>query len=151
MVDASGLRVDSSWRFFVFRWAFFALIIISISAWTSETIHHPDEHFQIVNFLSYKLGITPPEKLDLEFKEQMRPGLQVAFYYLFCKPLFDEGFKNPFILTFLCRWITGFFYWVALFCLMLCCYRWFSDEKMRQWCVRALATTWYIPYLSVRT
>ena len=34
-----------------------------ITAWFSETFYFPDEHYQILEFMALKLGITPAAEL----------------------------------------------------------------------------------------
>jgi phosphatidylinositol glycan class B len=84
-----------------------AVIVHIIAAWLSIGFHHPDEHFQIVEFANYKLGGTPELHLPWEFANQMRPGLQPFLAYLFLKPYYALGFKNPYVFTFILRLISG--------------------------------------------
>ena len=39
-----------------------ALVVI-VTAWFSETFYFPDEHYQILEFTAFKLGITPASEL----------------------------------------------------------------------------------------
>lgn len=85
----------------------FALLVHLIAAWFSIGFHHPDEHFQIIEFANYKLGRTPLDKLAWEFPAHMRPGLQPFMAYILLKPYYALGFDNPFHFAFLLRLISG--------------------------------------------
>jgi phosphatidylinositol glycan class B len=47
---------------------------------------HPDQHFSIIEFASYKLGITSADQMAWEFPNKVRPTIQVylfiGFYYI---------------------------------------------------------------------
>jgi GPI mannosyltransferase 3 len=64
--------------------------------------HHCDEYFQIIEFASYKLGITPASELPWEFAGQMRSSLQpVLFLYLHqCLNWFSVTNHFTIVLTF---------------------------------------------------
>lgn len=90
------------------RVLFIALIVHLIAAWLSIGFHHPDEHFQLVEFASYKLGKTTLNKLPWEFASEMRPGLQPLMVYMLLKPYYALGLSNPYHFTFLLRLLSGF-------------------------------------------
>jgi GPI mannosyltransferase 3 len=48
------------------------------SAWVGSNPFHPDEHFQILEFASYKLGTTPSEWMPWEYHARIRPWLMPA-------------------------------------------------------------------------
>jgi GPI mannosyltransferase 3 len=62
---------------------FLALYVLCTlgSAVVGSNPFHPDEHFQILEFASYKLGATPAELLPWEYRFGMRPWLlpSIAF------------------------------------------------------------------------
>jgi phosphatidylinositol glycan class B len=89
------------------RLLFIALIAHLIAAWFSVGFHHPDEHFQLIEFANYKLGRTPLNKLPWEFPAEMRPGLQPLMVYLLLKPYLQLGFEDPYRFVFLLRLISG--------------------------------------------
>ncbi len=53
---------------------FFGLVLL-VTAITSENPFHPDEHFQIVELASFKMGLTPREYLPWEYGAGLRPWL----------------------------------------------------------------------------
>lgn len=96
---------------------FLALAVLAhlIATWFSVGFHHPDEHYQLVEFACYKMGMTPAESLPWEFPARMRPGLQPLMVYLLMKPYYALGFSNPYNFALLLRFITGLAtIWTAL-------------------------------------
>lgn len=89
------------------RLLFIAIIVHLIAAWFSVGFHHPDEHFQIIEFANYKLGITPVNRLPWEFPAEMRPGLQPLMVYILLKPYYALGFTNPYHFAMLLRLLSG--------------------------------------------
>ncbi|HSS12456.1 MAG TPA: hypothetical protein VLL04_01095, partial [Rhizomicrobium sp.] len=56
--------------------------VIVVTAWFSVLFYFPDEHYQILEFMSYKLGITPASDLPWEFHARIRPWFQPLVYFL---------------------------------------------------------------------
>src|SRR5258708_8773189 len=80
-----------------------------VTAWFSITFYFPDEHYQVLEFVSYKLGITRSSDLPWEFSARIRPWLQPLLYFLIAKPLTLLGIKNMFTLACVLRLATGLF------------------------------------------
>ena len=53
-----------------------------VTAWQSLGYHQLDEHFQILEMLSYQLGHTPRAGLPIDFSQQVRPFLAIAPMYV---------------------------------------------------------------------
>ena len=69
----------------------------------SEGVHHADEHYQILEFAGWKLGITPADQLPWEFAERMRPALQPAIVVAVHSALAVFGEPDPFMVAMLMR------------------------------------------------
>ena len=89
------------------RVLFIALIVHLICVWFSVGFHHPDEHFQLIEFANYKCGHTPLAKLPWEFPAQMRPGLQPLMVYVLLKPYYLLGFTDPYAFAMLLRFLSA--------------------------------------------
>ncbi|MCC6186717.1 MAG: hypothetical protein IT256_06155 [Chitinophagaceae bacterium] len=89
------------------RIIFIAILAHTICAWFSLGFHHPDEHYQLLEFANYKLGHTPLEKLPWEYPSEMRPGLQPLMVYLLLKPYYALGFTDPYSFATLLRFISA--------------------------------------------
>ena len=53
-----------------------------VTAWFSNTFYFPDEHYQVLEFMGLKLGITPASELPWEFAARIRPWFQPLVYFL---------------------------------------------------------------------
>ena len=147
----SGLADDPEWRRFVGRWAGISLLLIAVSCWFSYGFFQFDEYYQITEFVSYKLGKTPPGELAWEFHQQIRPWTQPSIYYAAARGAMAVGIENPFTLSLFFRAISGFFGWAAIVSMMLTARVLFADRGVRRMAVITLALLWMIPYLAVRT
>jgi phosphatidylinositol glycan class B len=82
-------------RLLYFLYAFVAFV--AIWYW------HVDEHYQIFEFASYKLGFTPLENLAWEYKSHIRSGILPFFAYCVSKILLFLQVFNPFLVEAICR------------------------------------------------
>ncbi len=109
---------------------------------------HFDEHFQIIEFLNYKLGGIEAHFLPWEFQERIRPWFQPFILYCFALPLKSIGISSPFVLSGIFRLISSalgiasiYYFW-----------RQFKDEltENRLSLLFWLGLLWFIPYLHAR-
>ena len=69
--------------------------------------HHADEHFQILEFAAYKLGLCTHESLAWEYDAGMRAGIQPAIAYGVHKSiLFFTGQHQPFLVSDILRFFS---------------------------------------------
>ena len=126
------------------------LVVYGLTAWCSEGYHHPDEHFQVLEFANYKIGRTPAADLPWEFAAQIRPGLQPMLTVAAIRSAEALGIQSPFSQIFLLRLLTG---WMCLW-LYFQWANWVSivsgEERAGQWLRLAVVFGWFVPYLSVR-
>ncbi len=130
--------------------AIFVLILAhTIAAYTSFGYHHPDEHFQILEWANYFLGLNPDaSKLPWEFTSQIRPWFQPFLHVLFMKPLLALGIYEPFNTAFLFRLIYGLLNVAA----MLELWKYFKREyKLNPAWFLWISLLWFFPYIHVRT
>lgn len=85
----------------------FAILVHVIASWFSAGFHHPDEHYQIIEYANYKIGNISQSQLPWEFGENMRPGFQPFIFYVFYKIFLIFGLTNPFVMIFILRLITS--------------------------------------------
>ena len=62
-----------------------ALVLYGVSAWFSMGFYHGDEHFQIIEFAAYKIGIVSQDDLAWEFDARVRPAIQPFIAFLVIK------------------------------------------------------------------
>ncbi|MBK8227870.1 MAG: hypothetical protein IPK70_11945 [Flavobacteriales bacterium] len=72
---------------------------------------HADEHFQILEFAGWKLGITPATDLTWEFAARIRPALQPAIVVVVHRLLNAVGIDDPYGTALLLRLFTAALAW----------------------------------------
>lgn len=84
----------------------FHAVVVAATAIVSVSPYHPDEHFQIVEYAGYKLGLVPREWLTWEYAEHMRPWLFPGGVYLVLRALralhFGDLFTQLTVVRLLC-------------------------------------------------
>ena len=125
--------------------------VILVTAWYSETFYFPDEHYQILEFMALKLGITQAADLPWEYSVRIRPWFQPLIYFLIAKPLITLGLTDMFAIAFLLRLATGLFSLVALALFAKAVLPTIEGEQEQRAFVRYLPWFGFLPYLFVRT
>ncbi len=108
--------------------------------------HHPDEHFQILEFANYKLGINEGSELPWEFAAQIRPTIQptlATIYLSVCKSI---GITNPFTQTFILRLFSAV---IMVLLSVLLVYHYFPKHSQAIALIFSLCFA-YIPFINVR-
>ncbi len=135
---------------YVYSFMLFSLFTHILAAIVSTGYHHPDEHFQILEPLGWKLGFYGPQDLAWEFTEKIRPGLQIGIGAGVAKILLFLGLYNPFTLTATLRQLTGFLWWLLTWAF----YKKWSTEFKQPFQSKVLLVfsvmLWFLPYLHVR-
>jgi phosphatidylinositol glycan class B len=133
-------------------WRIYAagLFVTLLTSWFSVGYYHPDEHFQVLEFAGYRLGLSPAADLPWEFREQIRPALQPTIACGVIAAARTAGIEDPFIHAFLLRLLTGLFAWYVVCRASLLLAGDFSTEKSRTLFVATNLLLWFVPYLSVR-
>ena len=138
------------WQRFLLRWLGISLGLHLLAAWFSAGFYHADEHFQILEFMNYRLGGTPIGELPLEFREQMRPWIPAFFFLGITKVVVFFGVKSPLLWAFFYRLMSALIGWVSVIGLALVSTLWIEDGVWKKWAVILLATAWYLPALHAR-
>ncbi|MBK9328219.1 MAG: hypothetical protein IPM95_02665 [Sphingobacteriales bacterium] len=76
---------------------------------------HADEHFQIVEFASYKAGITPLDAMPWEFEAKIRSSIMPFIAFLLIKLFSFFGIENPFVIGASARVIATLFFIYSLY------------------------------------
>lgn len=122
-----------------------------VTAWFSVTFYFPDEHFQVLEFMGLKLGITPASDLPWEYEARIRPWFQPLLYFLIVSPLRAVGVQDMFTLVFLLRLLTGLFSLAALALFARAVLDTIEGEAEKRAFARYLPFFGFLPYLFVRT
>jgi GPI mannosyltransferase 3 len=126
-------------------------VVTAVTAWFSVLFYFPDEHYQVLEFMSFKLGITRASDLPWEFSARIRPWFQPLVYFLIAKPLVSLGLKDMFAIAFLLRLATGLFSLLALAVFARAVLPIIEGEEEQRAFVRYLPLFGFLPYLFVRT
>jgi phosphatidylinositol glycan class B len=130
------------------------LILVTVTfvtAWFSELFYFPDEHYQVLEFMSHKLGSTPASALPWEFTARIRPWTQPLIYYAIARPLLWLGVSDLFTITWILRLLTGLFSLAALAAFARALLPTLPGEEERRAFLRYLPLFGFLPYLFVRT
>lgn len=125
--------------------------ITLITAWFSNLFYFPDEHYQVLEFMAYKLGVTQSSDLPWEFSARIRPWFQPLVYFLIAKPLASAGLKDLFVITFILRLFTGILSLLALGRFAKAILPTIKGVEEQRAFVRYLPLFGFLPYLFVRT
>jgi phosphatidylinositol glycan class B len=122
-----------------------------VTAWFSNTFYFPDEHYQVLEFMGHKLGITPASELPWEFGARIRPWFQPVLYFLIAKTLLAAGVSDMFDIVFVLRLLTGLFSLAALAAFAKAILPTIEGEEEKRAFLRYLPLFGFLPYLFVRT
>ncbi len=126
-------------------------LAIVYAAGVSNGFYHYDEHFQILEFVGFKLGITPEPSLMWEYRDQIRPWMQPAIYYALLQPFRLAGLEDPFAVAMLFRLASGTLFFASLWLLLRGLPHLFESGEAQQAAAKVLTLSWFIPVLAVRT
>jgi phosphatidylinositol glycan class B len=132
------------------KWFLLGLLVQVVAAWFSIGYHHPDEHFQVLEFCNYKLGFSPVTDLPWEYAAQCRPALQPLMAYGLSKLLLAAGLYNPFTVAFVLRLLVGIFTWVVSCRIVLLMLPEFTTDIGKKVWVYCCMLLWFVPYVGVR-
>ena len=122
-----------------------------VTAWFSETFFFPDEHYQVLEFMAMKLGITSPSSLPWEYGARARPFTQPFFYYLIAKPLIALGLRDLFAVMTVLRAVTGVLSLATLLAFARLILGDLERDDEKRAFARMLPFMGFLPYLFVRT
>jgi phosphatidylinositol glycan class B len=125
--------------------------VVVVTAWFSELFYFPDEHYQVLEFMSYRLGLTPASDLPWEFFAHIRPWFQPSVYFLVARTLIGLGLTDMFAVTFVLRLLTGLLSLVALARFARALLPTIAGEEEQRAFVCYLPLFGFLPYLFVRT
>lgn len=133
------------------RWFLILLLVHLVTSIFSHGVFHCDEHFQIIEFVGFKLGWVSPEALPWEYTAQIRPWLQPFLYFIPTKALAELGFRDPFILEGLMRILSGLLGWGSLTLLARSLYRYLNRTSEAFWITLLFSSFFFLPQFHVRT
>ncbi len=144
------LENPKTYKNFVTTWLLISLFFHLLTAYFSVGYHSPDEQFQILEFLAYKLGKASVSELAIEFSEKIRPWTQIGIYWAIVQVSKLVHIQSPFSWAFEIRVFTGLLGWLSSVAMAVCTQFWFKDVRARRFSILAISLLWFIPLLHVR-
>jgi phosphatidylinositol glycan class B len=126
------------------------IVIHIITAVFSVGYYHVDEHFQILEFTSMKLGLAEENSLPWEYQAHLRPALQPAIAFMTIKAISFIGLDNPFFHATLLRIISAILALYCLYLLIISLLPQIKSEFLIKWLIFLSLFIWFLPYLHVR-
>lgn len=115
----------------------------------SDGYHHPDEHFQIIEFAGLKAGWNDSSYLTWEYDYQIRPSLQPYLALVVMKFCSLLGTHNPFFIASVLRVLTAALAIYSIFLFM----RSFMDSIDKKNKIAFLFISfclWFLPIINIR-
>ena len=84
-------------------------LVYLLAAIFSNGYHHPDEHYQLIEFAGLQAGWNQPADLPWEYSAQIRPTLQPSIAFIIFSIFNFLGVRDPFHLATILRLITAVF------------------------------------------
>jgi GPI mannosyltransferase 3 len=127
-----------------------SIFVFVVTAVFSIGYHQADEHYQIIEFALFKLGINQPENLVIEYSQQLLPGFQPFIAFLFLKSFSWLGISGPFLQMGIIRIFIGLFCLFATFIGLKAFLPAVEENRLRQPLIFLSPLLWFIPFISVR-
>jgi phosphatidylinositol glycan class B len=143
-------RQDSEWISFLKKWLGLSLALHLIAGVMSVGFYDMDEHFQIMEFVSYKLGGAPLNALAFEYSRHLRSFFQPALYEFLARICILLGIHTPSVWAAVFRVFSSLVGWLSLLGMSLCSFTWFNRRKYRELAVKLAALLYFMPYLQAR-
>jgi len=125
---------------------FSGLVIQIIWAINAIGYWHPDQHHSIIEFATYKLGITPAELMAREFPEQVRQTLQVYVFLGFYKVMQFLHLDNAYTAHTILRLITSLLNFTLYNYIILRTFK--NNRRLTLYTLLIIANfSWALPYV----
>lgn len=145
-------NTDGKYRLSGFsEWRWLTVILFVLTAIFSVGFHHPDELYQVMEYMNVYAGKQDVSTLSqLEWQYKMRPWFQPIVFHWLTTPLEWIGLNSPFAKSMFLRILTGLFgvYTFSLWAIYLFSTR--EGEKDRDLTFE-ISLWFFIPYFAVRT
>ena len=129
-------------------------IVYICTAFFSVGYMHPDEHYQILEFAGYKLGLSHPADLPWEFYAQIRQTIQVfpvvylyRFFQLFTAP---GQLVNPFVIAFITRLFSAALSIYAAYLFFVRFQAELKSDALKKWMLLLSFFSYLVVFNSVR-
>jgi GPI mannosyltransferase 3 len=127
-----------------------AVVVALLAAWFNDGFLNADEHYQIIEFAQYKLGVQPSSALAWEFSAHMRPALLPWLAAMVINAHHQLGVMSPFTIARPLRLLSAV---LALWVSLELCVRMLPDVASRWARQAALFLSfflWIVPTVHAR-
>lgn len=140
----------STFRFSEKQICITGLAVFLITAFFSLGYHHFDEHFQILELASLKLGSASVSDMPWEYGTQMRSAVQPAFVVLLHKAFASIGWENPFYISTFLRTLSALCAFTSILLLIKAFREEVIKESFTKWLLPLSFFLWFSVYNAVR-
>jgi len=127
-----------------------AALIFTLTAYYSSGYYQADEHYQIIEFASAKLGNIPMEALPWEYEAHIRPTLQPSIAVVVLGGLEKISVTDPYLQAFMLRLLAAFLALTCIHFFIKQTEQYFKDDSLKKAYYLLSYFLWFIPLLSVR-
>jgi GPI mannosyltransferase 3 len=133
------------------RLCLFLTIVLHLGcAWFSVGYFNPDEHFQILEFANYKLGLSPASDLAWEYSAKSRQTIQPAIAYTVYRTMGKLCGADPFTVAFMLRLLTSIAGWLVAMALCIIGLQWVSLDFSKKALFLFTCFFWFFPFFHCR-
>jgi len=116
-----------------------------LAAYFSIGYIHYDEHFQILEFAAYKLGLAPASGLAWEFSAHIRSAMQPAFVVWLSS--LAGSLANPFTIAFILRLLSSFLGLGSISLVVFIALKWVNTYPAKRFLIISATLLWFIPII----
>lgn len=128
-----------------------SLILGFIASYCSIGYFHLDEHYQILEFLSYKLGRGGVKNLPWEYQAQIRPWIQPFFYFILQKFFSFFGNFEPLTMERVYRVLSMLLFQISIWRVTTyCSSEYLKSEQTKLFFKWFMALFWVFPFIGAR-
>ncbi|WP_276134809.1 hypothetical protein [Polluticoccus soli] len=147
---AIGTYAETATKSAYLNLLFLGLFVNIITAFFSVGYHHPDEHFQVLEFAGYKLGNSTLSEIPWEYSAKCRAGLLPFITFCLAKFLSILHLYDPFAIALILRLVMVACTWYVTVLLTREFLPEFTTRTGGLLYVGSSLLLWFVPYLNVR-
>ncbi len=141
-------------KFFFYNHKYFYLILLSlilhlVAAYFSQGFYEQDEHFSILEPITFKLGENATLGWDFFFHYDKQWFLSFFYFYLI-KFLNFINISSPFQWAFVIRLISSILGWLSILCLIHFTIKQLSNQNLIKPLFFISSLFWFYPYIHAR-
>ncbi len=125
-----------------------ALALYLVTAWFNKG-YWPDEHYSVIEFVSYKMGMISPDEMDWVFLTRIRSAFQPLIAYYVIQVLQAISIEDPYIQTLVLRLLTALLALFSIRFFTTACKGMVRPEFHKAYLLLSYFI-WFLPLINVR-